>query len=360
LGSPVPHGPFLRLTRRSRQSLSFSVQVSEDVRILAPGTVDLNEASRQDICVMKRLISFLLLPAVILLLPALSRAQSNCPSFAPVDVFMNFNGATPGTAATSTNLASSTEGTYSNVSANSTMLFAASQVSLPYQIPVNGGTQHACNYATQSFEVPSGAALLGSTWHISGAPTEAVASGIIILPSPDPGSGALIDLVYIDGTNYAADIDMSLGTGGYCGAYGVGIEVWNSQAGGEVSRTDPCNTSVVAGVPYWFTHRTIWVTGKTCMNGTVASPCAEMNVYSINSGQIGAQVGSTVGIALAGTGGGLSYIELGNMENGSPQSNYYFQDWGVNYTNPVWPNIPQNAVDPPSNLNATVSPAPSN
>jgi hypothetical protein len=50
--------------------------VSEDVRILAPGTVDINEAWRQDMSVMKRLISFLLLPAVILLLPALSRAQS--------------------------------------------------------------------------------------------------------------------------------------------------------------------------------------------------------------------------------------------------------------------------------------------
>ncbi len=50
--------------------------MSEDVRILASGTVDINEPSRQDIFVMKRLISFLLLPAVFLLLPALSRAQS--------------------------------------------------------------------------------------------------------------------------------------------------------------------------------------------------------------------------------------------------------------------------------------------
>ena len=329
--------------------------VSEDVRILASGTVDINEASRQDSFVMKRLISFLLLPAVILLLPALSRAQSNCPSFAPVDVFMNFNGAGAGTAASATNLASSTEGAYSSVSASSSMLFAASQVSLPYRISVNSGTDHVCNDATQSLEVPSGTTLTGSTWHVPGSPTEAVASGIIVLPSPDSGSGALIDLVYIDGTNYAADIDMSLGAGGYCGAYAVGIEVWNSQAGGEVSRTNPCNTSVVAGVPYWFTHHTIWVTGKTCVHGTIPSPCAEMNVYLASGGTIGAQVGSTIGIALPGTGGGLSYIKLGNMENGSPQSNYYFQDWGVNWTNPVWPNIPQNAVEAPTNLNATVS-----
>src|SRR5271155_2822878 len=152
---------------------------------------------RGKISAMKRLISFLLLPAVILLLPALSRAQSNCPTLAPVDVFMNFNGEGAGTAASSTNLASSTEGAYSSVSASSSMLFAASQVSLPYRISVNGGTDHVCNDATQSLEVPSGTTLTGSTWHVAGSPTEAVASGIIVLPSPDSGSGALIDLVYI-------------------------------------------------------------------------------------------------------------------------------------------------------------------
>jgi len=301
----------------------------------------------------------LLLLLILIAVPFPTLAQRSCSALYPVDLFINFNGATPGTPASSSNLAASTEGTYSSVTANSSMLLAASQVSLPYDISVNGGSEHVCNYATQSLEVTAGSTMTTSVWYVSGAPTEIVASGIIVLPSTNPSSGALIDLELSYGTNYVATIDISPGVGGYCGAYGVGIEVSNDQQGDQVSRTNPCNTSVVSGVPYWFTHHTIWAAGKTCVNGTVSSPCTEMNVYSVSNNLVGAQVGSTVGIALPGTNGGFSRIWFGNNENGSPQSNYYFQDWGVNWTKPIFPQLPQLWVPmlyPTSSLNTLCNP----
>jgi hypothetical protein len=315
---------------------------------------------------MKRLISFLLLPAVILLLPALSRAQSNCFSFAPVDVFMNFNGAAPGTAATTTNLASSTEGTYSSwVGASSNQTFAASQVALPAAVSVVGGSTHTCGFATQAMAqfIPSSTDLNFSQIDFSGSTHSVVViSGWVSnLPLETSGSGALMDLtdVLSSGTHNAV-MQLVHGTGNNCSAYGVEIEA--PQNGTAHSN---CNQSVAPAGTYFYSMIINWTTTGNCGTGeggtVVVAPCAG-EMYFTTNGTTFTQVGPTVAVSLAVSGDHLNQMYFGQDENASctgttAQCTLYFQNTMVAWTNPVWPNIPKSAIDPPTpptNLNATV------
>ena len=317
---------------------------------------------------MKRPISFLLLPAVILLLPALSQAQSNCVSFAPVDVFMNFNGATPGTAATTTNLASSTEGTYSSwAGASYNQTFAASQVALPAAVSVVGGSTHTCGFATQAMAqfIPSSTDLNFSQIDFSGdAHSVVVISGWVSnLPLKTSDSGALMDLtdVLSSGTHNAV-MQLVHGTGNNCTAYGFEIEA--PQNG---TAHSSCNQSVAPGGTYFYSMIINWTTTGNCGTGesgtVVGAPCAG-EMYFTTSGTTFTKVGPTVAVSLGSGGSGdhLAQMYFGQDENGvcsgtTAQCTLYFQNTMVAWTYPVWPNIPQNAVAPPTNLIATVSPA---
>jgi len=312
---------------------------------------------------MKRLISFLLLPAVILLLPTLSRAQSNCLSFAPVDVFMNFNGATPGTAATTTNLASSTEGTYSSwAGASSNQTFAASQVALPAAVSVVGGSTHTCGFATQAmaqFISPS-TDLNFSQIDFSGSTHSVVViSGWVSnLPPAASGSGALMDLtdVLSSGTHNAV-MQLVHGTGNNCSSYGVEIEA--PQNG--VAHSN-CNNSVAPAGTYYYSMIINWTTTGNCGAGeggtVVVAPCAG-EMYFTTNGTTFTQVGPTVAVSLAVSGDHLIQMFFGQDENGvcsgtTAQCTLYFQNTMIAWTHPVWPNLPQpwsNVLYPTTALN---------
>jgi hypothetical protein len=315
---------------------------------------------------MKRLISFLLLPAAILFLPVLSRAQSNCPSFSPVDVFMNFNGATPGTPANTTNLASSTEGTYSSwVGVSSNQTFAASQVALPAAVSVVGGSTHSCGFATQAMAqfISSSIDLNFSQIDFLGnAHSVVVISGWVSnLPPDASGSGALMDLTDIlsSGTHNAV-MQLVHGTGNNCSSYGTEIEA--PQNG--VAHSN-CNNSTVPGGTYYYSMIINWTATGNCGAGeggaVVEAPCAG-EMYFTTNGSTFTQVGPTVAVSLGSEASGDHLLEMffGQDENGvcsgtTAQCTLYFQNTMVAWTYPVWPNIPQNGVNPPTNLNATLS-----
>ena len=134
----------------------------------------------------------------------------SCASFFPVDVFVNMNGPSPGTAVTTTNLASATEGTYSGWgAASSAATFGASQAALPANVTIRGGATRACGYATQSLaqnadvQVTTSQMNFGSQCSGSSC-TQVTASGLIAnLPPDHPTSGTFYDMVLLFGGTHS-------------------------------------------------------------------------------------------------------------------------------------------------------------
>ncbi len=289
-------------------------------------------------------------------------AQTNCPSFFPVDTFINMNGTTVGTAVTDANLTTGTEGASSGWAAAtaSGQTFAASQIALPANVTVNGGSTHACGFATQSLAMNADVSGVTSQLGFPSNPQNVVFSGFIAnLPPYNSGSGSFYDLIIGSGAlhSYSNTLHLDNGPGGPCGAYGFEIE----SSGGTTARSN-CVTGVSAGQTIYYSFHINWTSTGTCgtvlhvpinggsnnpIAGPAAAPCAEANIYSVSGGKIGAQIGYTMAISIPVAAGPdeLGEMYLGNNETatcGSPTcGNFYFQDTMVDYTNHVFPNIPE-------------------
>jgi len=296
---------------------------------------------------MKSLLLFL---ALALLLPCGASAQfqvpyrtwaprsSSCLTFYPVDTFINMNGTAVGTAVTKTNLATATEITanYNGFSTASTKeKFGASLVAMPAGITINGGSTHACGYATQSLAHTMTSGSFSTTeMDFPGSHTQVTVSGWIINTPPDLGSSAqLYDLTAVVGgiNPFDAVVQIANGTSEpACTFYGIEIE-----ASGGTTAHSPC-IAISPASTYYYTMFTNYTSSGTC-NG-IAAPCAEMNVYT-TSGATFTQVGSTVAVALGGN-DVFDHILYGNNEFGTFSGTLSQQNMMVDYTNHVFPNIP--------------------
>ena len=304
---------------------------------------------------MKRILLFL-----ALLVAPVAYGQTTCDTFPPADVFFNFNGATPGTAVSTTNLASSTEGTYSSwASASADQAYAASQVALPAAVSVVGGSTHACGFATQAVGQNTNSTFNFSQINFSGTHTVVVISGWLSnLPPSQGGSGQLMDLtdVLSSGTHNAV-LQLVHGTGNNCAAYGIEIEA--PQNGTAHSN---CNQSVAPGGTYFYSMIINWTTTGNCGIGqggsVVVAPCAGAFFYT-NSGNVFTQVGPSVAVSLAVSGDHLTQMFFGQDEDATctgttAACTLYFQNTMIDWTNPVWPNIPEawsNVLYPDTALN---------
>jgi hypothetical protein len=248
------------------------------------------------------------------------------------------NGAVPGTPVTVANLEAGTEvaanyGGWDAISAFQTV--GMGQVAMPAGIAINGGATHGCGYATQSLAHDATGNFSVSRLDLEGK-TEVVVGGWVVNLPPDQGAEAqYFDLVVMDGSNaYSATIQLDSGTEEpACTAYALEVE----SSGGLATMHSPCNTTVAPGGTYFVQLHLNYTTTGTCA-GPVAAPCAEMNVYT-TAGDVFTQVGSTVGVAMAAT-DTTSEIFFGNNEQGTFTGTIYFQNWMVDYTNHVFPNLP--------------------
>jgi hypothetical protein len=85
-------------------------------------------------------------------------------------------------------------------------------------------------------------------------------------------------------------------------------------------------------------------------------------IYFTTNGTTFTQAGPTVAMSLGpgASGAHLAQMYFGQDEGASctgttAECTLYSQNTMVTWTNPVWPNIPQNAIDQPTNLKVTVS-----
>src|ERR1700734_672049 len=275
-------------------------------------------------------------------LPAAALAQ--CPAFSPVDVFLNFNGAAPGTTVTTSNLQASTEGTGGTWStANSLMSLQASQVPLPASVSVNGGASHGCGYATQSMAIIENTPGPGHTSQLTfnNGKTQVVTSGWIVnLPPNQGGAGDLFDyIVYESATNAGSGVtQVQPGTGLSCP---TGTPPFMEMESYDSSTTHslPCIPVPASGTVY-FSHLMNYGTSGNCngtASGNVAAPCEGIYVYT-TSGTTFTQIGSAA-IALHGA-DSQGLMLFGNNENASFIGTSYFQNIMIDWTNYVWPNLP--------------------
>jgi hypothetical protein len=153
------------------------------------------------------------------------------------------------------------------------------------------------------------------------------------------------------------------GTGNNCSSYGTEIEA--PQNG--VAHSN-CNNSTLPGGTYYYSMIINWTTTGNCGAGEggtdVVAPCAG-EMYFTTNGTTFTQVGPTVAVSLGSGASGdrLTQMYFGQDENAvcsgtTAQCTLYFQNTMIAWTNPVWPNIPQNATNPPTpptNLKATVN-----
>lgn len=281
----------------------------------------------------------------------------SCASFFPVDVFVSMNGQSAGTAVTTTNLAPATEGTYSGWgAASSAATFGASQATLPANVIIRGTATHACGYATQSLaqngdvQVTTSQMNFGSQCSGSSC-TQATVSGLIAnLPIDHPTSGTFYDMVLLFGGShsYTATLQLNNGTAGPCSNYGFEIE--SSSPGGQTVHSN-CVTGVAATQTVYYSFHSNWTSSGTCgtvshtdtsgdlVTGPAPAPCAEGNIYSVSGSDIGAQIGDTMAVQLAGN-DVLGGVWLGNNETAHDVGTYYFQWTMVDYTAHVFPNVP--------------------
>jgi len=262
---------------------------------------------------------------------------STCLSFYPVDLFLNMNGAVPGTPVSIANLEAGTEipANYLGWDTISTFqTIGASQVAMSAGIAINGGETHDCGYTTQSLAHNAEGNFSNSRLAMNGQ-TDFVMGGWVVNLPPDGGSdGQYYDLALSAGMNgYSATIQLDAGSQEpACSAYALEVE-----SSGGTTMHSPCITGVVPGGTYFVQMHVNYTTVGSCA-GPVAAPCAEMNVYS-TSGATFTQVGMTVGVALGAT-DGVNEIFFGNNEQGTFAGTIYFQNWMVDYTNHAFPNLP--------------------
>lgn len=260
-------------------------------------------------------------------------------SFYPQDIFINMNGTSTGTAVTTSNLATGTQGTnttWSTASAQET--FAASRITMPANVTVNG-TLFAANTATQSLAYDLTTAFTASKKSISGTHHFVTTSGWFYGPPSCGTCGTLYDLSYACGTTtFCSALQITPGSSAGCGQYAVRIEATHTAAHSGCININPTT------LYFWSMYTDMSGGAGTCSPGSIASPCAELSIYSTN-GATFTQVGSTVSVALntAGTSDTLGYINYGNSEATTSSGNtMYFQNMMINYSNSVegQPNVP--------------------
>ena len=280
--------------------------------------------------------------AVVALLPVAGYAQ--CPAFSPVDVFLNFNGASAGTTVTTANLQASTEGTGGTWStANSLMSLQASKVALPGSVSVNGGAAHGCGYATQSMAIIENTPGPGHTSELDfyNSKTQVVTSGWIVnLPPNQGGAGDLFDyIVYESASNAGSGVtQIQPGTGLTC-TTGTPPFMEMEAYDGSTNHSLPCIPVPASGTVY-FSHLMNYGTTGNCngtASGNVSAPCEGIYVYT-TSGTTFTKIGSAA-IQLDGS-DSQGLMLFGNNETASFTGTSYFQNIMIDWTNHVWPNLP--------------------
>ena len=259
-------------------------------------------------------------------------------AFYAQDILINMNGTSTGTAVTTANLATGTQGTnttWSTASAQET--FAVSQVVMPANVTVNS-VLFSANVATQSLAYNLTTAVTASKKSIPGSHSTVTTSGWFLGPPSCGACGTLYDLSYAAGTNIpiASALQITPGTGATCGQYAVRIEATHTAA------HSGCINISASSLYFWSMYTNMSAAG-TCQPGSVAAPCAELSIYT-TSGAVFTQVGSTVSVALntAGTSDTLSYVNYGQSETQTASATMYFQNMMINYSNAVegQPNVP--------------------
>jgi hypothetical protein len=263
--------------------------------------------------------------------------QPTCPSFYPVDIFLNMNGAPSGTAVTDANLLASTDAPASFggwASASPFQKFELSFVTLPATVPVNGGPTRACRFSTQSLGDDATQNFNTSSLNIPFKSQLVLGGWISNFPPDQDGKGGYFDVASASGVKgYAATIQIVSGTDEpACTGYGIEIE-----SSGTATRHSACLGTIVPGGTYFVQMHVNFASTGSC-SGALAAPCAEMNVYT-TSGATFTQVGSTVSVTLSDA-DSISLVRLGNNENGQFPGTIYFQNWMMDYTNSKFPNLP--------------------
>jgi hypothetical protein len=273
-----------------------------------------------------------------LLCPML-RAQ--CPQFSPVDIFVHMNGTSVGTNVTTTNLntgtdfGSSGDSWFQIASPTGTQKFAASQITLPATVTVNGGGTYTCGTATQSLSHAGSSNFTTSAFGVAGSHQNVTVSAFLTTPPNQTPSGNLVDEMLVEGNTTPITFTTQFNSGNsgeVCGAYGGEIE----KSGGTTVHSG-CYTPAASTLIFVSMHVNYTSTG-TCF-GAVAAPCAELAAYNV-SGGVFTQIGST--ISVAGSTDHVGSINFGNNEQATFVNTLFFQDMMVDYTNHVFPNIPPN------------------
>jgi len=260
-----------------------------------------------------------------------------CEAFYPVDVFVNMNGAAPGTKVTDANLAAGTEiaANYSGWDpASAFQTFGVSQVAMPAGITINGGATHGCGYVTQSLAHNAAGNFSTSSLNLENKTNVVIGGWIVNLPPNQGMTGEYFDMAQTVGNlGYSATIQLDSGTNEpACTAYGLEIE----SSGGATTHS-ACNSLVVPGGTYFVQMHVNYSAVGKCF-GAAAAPCAEMNVYT-TAGDVFTALGTTASVAL-GAVDSTSVVNFGNNEGGMFAGTIYFQNWMVDYTNHTFPNLP--------------------
>ena len=289
-------------------------------------------------------VKTIIICAAFMFLPLAGIAQ--CPAFSPVDVFLNFNGASPGTTATTANLQASTEGTGTWSTATSAEKYAASRVALPASIAVNGGTSHGCGYATQSLAMDESSNFSTSEFDFNNGKSQVVVQGLIVnTPPSNPGSGNLFDYVITVGTG-APDaggvVQIQAGNSASCGGLGTPTPATEleSYSGSGGTFHSPCITIASGGTIFFSHYMNFGTTGNCNVPGSnINAPCEGLHVYTV-SGTTFTEIGTGVNVALDASTSTLSYDLIGNNEGDTFSGSSYFQWLMWDWTNHKWPNLP--------------------
>ena len=249
-----------------------------------------------------------------------------------MDIFIDMNSAPAGTAVTTSNLASSTEGTFTNWDlASPAETFAASQVTLNGAVAVNSGPTHTCGFATQSLAFLNETQVTRSRINFSTSNQVITVSGWLVLGPPyqGPSHGGDFDLVHVEGRagSYAV-LQLQSGNDGLeCGA----VYALNVETGPDVTTHSSCIT-VNPGGTYFYSM-------QVDMSSNLM---VSWNLYTADSVPF-TQVGNSVTVPIAYSGGSdtPTAVQYGNLETGTAPGTYtYFQNSMIDYTNATWPNIP--------------------